>query len=92
MAADAGPVRATEKLDRADGPVQSVAVFPVAGFNVATPVSPSTYSANRISPADRQKRWDGEALRSGVRFFGSPPDAGTSQMSPPVAPSSLMMP
>src|SRR6202140_1480400 len=53
IAGEAVPVGAPERLDRADGPVQSVAVFPVAGFRVAMPVWPSTYSAYRISPADR---------------------------------------
>src|SRR6266496_238655 len=46
----------------------------------------------RFSSEVRKKSWLGEAAIPGVAFLASPPPAGTSQMSPPVEPKSLMSP
>ena len=56
------------------------------------PDSPSICSANRILPADCHASQLGDAGMPGVRLRASPPAAGTTKISPPVDPSSLMSP
>src|SRR5512141_556667 len=91
IAADADPSLATENLLTTAGPRQSVRTFPEAS-SAATPSSPSTYSVNRISPGGLQKIAEAEAALPSVRFRACPPAAGSVQISPPVKPSSLMIP
>ena len=92
MAAVAEPFAAAQKDDRAAGPFHNAAVLPLEGSSVATPASPSTCSVNNSSPEARQKSAVGDDFRPGVAFRAGPPSEGTSQMSPAVEPSSLMMP
>ena len=74
------------------GPDQTGVTFALLTSRVASPISPSTISLNRILSPDCQCSPLGEALIPGVTFFAVPPPAGMIKMSPPVEPSSLMIP
>ncbi len=86
------PAAATARSSSASASVQSGITLPVPGSSAATPRPPSTASWKRISPGARQKSARTEAFLSGVRLRAPSPEAGTTQMSPPVDPSSLMRP
>src|SRR6185312_14667367 len=74
------------------GPFQICETFPLGTSTSPTPVLPSIFSANVILAGRCQYKSDGEAEISGVMSFATPPEAGTTKMSPPITPSSLMMP
>ena len=74
------------------GPRQTCATWPVATATLATPVSPSKRPAKRIVSVDCHVSQLGDAGIFGVTFRAMPPWAGMTKMSPPVEPSSLMMP
>src|SRR2546426_8714633 len=101
MTAEAFPSRASEKLRpqrsgeavNVSGPVKSVEIFPSAPSTLARPAAPSTSSANRTAAEEgNQASQLAEAFMPGVRLRGSPPEAGMTKTSPPVEPSSLMIP
>src|SRR6185312_2188921 len=73
-------------------PFQICETFPLGTSTSPTPALPSIFSANVISAGRCQYKSDGEAEISEVLFFLPPPEAGTTKMSPPITPSSLMMP
>src|SRR5205814_1960179 len=62
------------------------------GFRVASATLPSTVSAKRMRPFGNQRSQLGDVFRPGVRFSAPPPSAAELKISPPVAPSSLMIP
>src|SRR5215469_8919426 len=72
--------------------LQSCVTLPEPSSTVPRPASPSMCSANRILSGDSQLSQLGEAAIPGVTFRAAPPAAGTTKMSPPVAPSSLIKP
>src|ERR1700722_9235247 len=74
------------------GPDHSFETFPLASSTAEMPDSPSMFSVNRISALDFQKIAFGEAAISEVTFRAFPPPAGTTKISPPVEPSSLISP
>src|SRR5580698_5350465 len=82
---------------RDSAPDQSCEIFPLVRSTDAMPDSPSMFSVNKIlslSPRlpDFQKMQSGEAAIPGVILRALPPPADTTKMSPPVEPSSLIMP
>src|SRR5436305_9995528 len=74
------------------GPRQICVILPDAVSTFAIPESPSKRPAKRILLAFCQVSQLGDAAIAGVTFRGLPPWAGTTKMSPPVEPSSLMSP
>src|SRR5262245_31220409 len=74
------------------GPVQSCETLASVRSTDATPGWPSIFSVNKILSGDSQCSQEGEAAILGVMLRGSPPVAGTTKMSPPTEPSSLISP
>src|SRR5512146_1303320 len=71
------------------GPCQSVSMLLSFSATAATPVSPSTSSPKIIfCPPGAQVSQLAEAFIPGVMLRASPPEAGTTKMSPPTDPSS----
>src|SRR5260370_29976745 len=71
---------------------QRGSLLPLLGSSVAMALLPPTNSLKRIFPSGCQPSHAAEAFLSFVRFFASPPSVLMVKMSPPVRPSSLMMP
>src|SRR6266851_422803 len=76
----------------APSPDQRCSILPVAGSSVAMALLPPTNSLKSIFPFGCQPSHAAEAFISFVRFFASPASLLMVKMSPPVSPSSLMMP
>src|SRR5690349_21202963 len=91
MAADFFRSGVTESAS-AESSVQRVLVSPDAGSSDATATLPSTFSINRMRFEGSHVSHLGEAFRRGVRLRGGPPPAGTTKISPPFKPSSLINP
>ena len=92
ITAVSSPFLAGAKCSSPSAPAHRRSSFPSAGWIAATPSPPSTHAVNRISPSGCQKSWWADQFVPGVRFLAAPPSTGTVQTSPPVEPSSLMMP
>ena len=94
IATVASPRVAVPKWPSFSAPVNRTVSRPVAGSIEARPYPPSTGPAKRSSPAERQARLAADQRMPGVRLRGEPPprEAGTSHTSPPLEPSSLMIP
>src|SRR5450432_3659734 len=76
----------------ASSPFQSdCTALPVA-LTLANPDSPSTFCANVMRSGPDQVSEDGELLMFGVRLRAAPPAVATTNISPPVTPSSLINP
>src|SRR6516165_2559353 len=73
-------------------PFHTCRTWPLAPDTVAMPELPSMFSVNRIWFGPVHFNQVAEAFIPGVRLRASPPLTGTTKMSPPVEPWSLMMP
>src|SRR5579859_302775 len=73
-------------------PIQIVLKFPPVAFTAANPDFPSMYSANVMRSFAVQNTQEGDDGIPGVMLCALPPETGTTKMSPPVEPSSLMRP
>ena len=91
MAAKVRPSRAKLTLVSMAGPRQRVAGG-AERLTLPSISSPSWCAVNTMSPPARQDSQLAEARRSPVRLRAAPPAAGTSMMSPPLEPSSLISP
>src|SRR5882672_1980444 len=89
---DAPGTQASLVVPSSSSPVQMVCAGAAVVLTVAKAELPSAFWAKAMRSGEIHAMAEGEVLLFGVRFLAAPPAAGTTWISPPVRPASLIRP